>query len=141
VVRLSVPPPRRLPSSTPRSENDWSETVGDRRFPSSRFQEAAYWTENRDLRLTAEAARNGGVLTTSELYACGFSDSSIRSAVRRGPLTRRGAGYDLRRFTALQAIDEPALVIAQIAGALAAAQNRYFFGQAARGSPSPLPSE
>jgi very-short-patch-repair endonuclease len=35
----------------------------------------------------------------------------------------RSAGLDLRRFTALQAIDEPALVIAQIAGALAA-QNR-----------------
>jgi len=31
----------------------------------------------------------------------------------------RGAGLDLRRFTALQAIDEPALVIAQIAAALA----------------------
>ena len=53
----------------------------------------------------------------------------------------RAAGHDLRRFTALQAIDEPALVIAQIAAALEAAQNRYFFGQAARGSPSPLPSE
>lgn len=32
----------------------------------------------------------------------------------------RSAGLDLRRFTALQAIDEPALVIAQIAAALAA---------------------
>ena len=30
----------------------------------------------------------------------------------------RANGYDLRRFTALQAIDEPALVIAQIARAL-----------------------
>jgi very-short-patch-repair endonuclease len=32
----------------------------------------------------------------------------------------RGEGYDVRRFTALQAIDEPALVIAGIAAALAA---------------------
>jgi very-short-patch-repair endonuclease len=31
-----------------------------------------------------------------------------------------GAGYGVRRFTALQAIDEPALVIARIAAALAA---------------------
>jgi very-short-patch-repair endonuclease len=31
----------------------------------------------------------------------------------------RGAGLDLRRFTALLAIDEPALVIAQVAAALA----------------------
>jgi very-short-patch-repair endonuclease len=54
-----------------------------------------YWTETRDLRLAAEAARNGGVLTTSELRACGLSEAAIRAAVRHGHLTRWGRGVYL----------------------------------------------
>ena len=46
------------------------------------------------------------------------SEPAIRAAVRRGFLTRWGRGV----YPALQAIDEPALVIAGIAAALA--QNR-----------------
>jgi len=40
----------------------------------------------------AEAARNGGVVTTSTLHTCGFSEPAIRMAVRRGLLTRWGRG-------------------------------------------------
>jgi very-short-patch-repair endonuclease len=81
-----------FPSSSRRPEIDWSETVGSRRFPSTRFQEAAYWTETRDLSLAAAAANHGGVLTTSDLLTCGFSEPAIRTAVRRGLLTRWGRG-------------------------------------------------
>jgi very-short-patch-repair endonuclease len=90
-----MPPPRRFRSSTRHSENDWSESVGDRRFRSSRFREAAYWTETRDLNLIAEAARTGGVVTTSILRTCGFSEPATRAARRRGLLTRWGRGIYL----------------------------------------------
>jgi len=40
----------------------------------------------------AEAARRGGVVTTSVLRTCGFSEPAIQSAVRRGLLTRWGRG-------------------------------------------------
>jgi very-short-patch-repair endonuclease len=36
----------------------------------------------------AEAARRGGVVTTSDLRICGFSEPATRAAVRRGLLTR-----------------------------------------------------
>ena len=50
------------------------------------------------------------------------------------------AGYATRRFTALQAIDEPALVIAGIAAALAL-RSGSASGTPAPGAPMPLPSE
>ena len=81
-----------FPSSSHRPENDWGESVGDRRFLPSRFEEGAYWTETRDLMLIAEAARSGGVVTTSTLRTCGFSEPATRAAVRRGLLTRWGRG-------------------------------------------------
>lgn len=43
----------------------------------------------------AEAARTGGVVTTSTLRACGFSEPAIRKAVRSGLLTRWGRGVYL----------------------------------------------
>ena len=43
----------------------------------------------------AEAARSGGVVTTSDLRTCGFSEPAIRAAVRRGLLTRWGRGVYL----------------------------------------------
>ncbi|HEX5727465.1 MAG TPA: type IV toxin-antitoxin system AbiEi family antitoxin domain-containing protein [Longimicrobiaceae bacterium] len=43
----------------------------------------------------AEAARNGGVVTTSTLRTCGFSKPVITAAVRRGFLTRWGRGVYL----------------------------------------------
>src|ERR671913_141381 len=70
--------------------NDGVESVGDRRFPPSRSGEGTYWTETRDLKLMAEAARSGGVVTTSDLRTCGFSEPATRAAVRRGLLTRWG---------------------------------------------------
>ncbi len=85
-------PSRRFPSSTDQPEIDCAESVGSPRFPHTRFGEAAYWTETRDLRLAAEAARNGGVVTTSDLRTCGFSEPATRAAVRRGLLTRWGRG-------------------------------------------------
>src|SRR5215218_10046191 len=84
-----------FPSSSPRPGNDWSESVGDRRFRSSRSGGGAYWTETRDLALMAEAARTGGVVTTSILRTCGFSEPATRAARRRGLLTRWGRGIYL----------------------------------------------
>jgi very-short-patch-repair endonuclease len=81
-----------LPRSTAPPQIDCAESVGSPRFPHSRFQSAAYWTETRDLRLAAEAARSGGVVTTSTLRTCGFSEPAIRAAVRDGTLTRWGRG-------------------------------------------------
>jgi very-short-patch-repair endonuclease len=43
----------------------------------------------------AEAARSGGVVTTSTLRTCGFSVPAIQSALRRGLLTRWGRGVYL----------------------------------------------
>src|SRR5215210_502031 len=65
------------------------------RLPRTRFEGVAYWTEERDLRLAAEAARTGGVVTASLLRTCGFSKPAIQSAVRRGVLTRWGRGVYL----------------------------------------------
>ena len=41
------------------------------------------------------AARSGGVVTTSDLRTCGFSEPAIQSALRRGLLTRWGRGVFL----------------------------------------------
>jgi predicted transcriptional regulator of viral defense system len=90
---MATPP--RFPLSSALSEIDCTESVGSPRFPYSRFGEAAYWTETRDLALAAKAARNGGVVTTSDLRTCGFSEPAIRAAVRRGTLTRWGRGIYL----------------------------------------------
>ena len=43
----------------------------------------------------AEAARTGGVVTTSVLRECGFSEPATRAAVRRGLLKRWGRGIYL----------------------------------------------
>jgi very-short-patch-repair endonuclease len=40
----------------------------------------------------AEAAKTGGVVTTSTLATCGFSEPAIRRALRRGLITRWGKG-------------------------------------------------
>ena len=82
-------------SSRRHTANDRTESVGSPRFPYSRFEEAAYWTETRDLALMAEAARSGGVVTTSTLRACGFSEPAIRAARRRGLLTPWSRGVYL----------------------------------------------
>jgi very-short-patch-repair endonuclease len=87
--------PPRFPSSTDQPEIDWTESVGDRRFLSIRSDGGAYWTETRDRLLVAEAARTGGVVTTSTLRTCGFSEPATRAAVRRGLLTRWGRGIYL----------------------------------------------
>src|SRR5215212_2579239 len=88
-------PSPRFRSSTPQSEIEWSESVGDRRFLPSRSEGGSYWTETRDLKLIAEAARSGGVVTTSLLRTCGFSEPATRAAVRRGLLRRWGRGIYL----------------------------------------------
>ena len=82
-------------SSSHRPGNDWGGSVGDRRFLPSRCGEGAYWTETRVLKLIAEAARSGGVVTSSTLRTCGFSEPATRAAVRRGLLTRWGRGVYL----------------------------------------------
>ena len=84
-----------LPRSTPPSQIDCAETAGSQRFPHSRFLDAAHWTETRDLSLLAEAARTGGVVTTSVLRTCGFSETATTTALRRGLLTRWGRGVYL----------------------------------------------
>jgi predicted transcriptional regulator of viral defense system/very-short-patch-repair endonuclease len=88
-------PSPRFPSSSRLSEIEWSETDAERRFPSSRFEATANWREHRDLQLIARAARNGGVVTTSDLRTCGFSEPAMQSALRRGLLTRWGRGVYL----------------------------------------------
>src|SRR5215207_9037089 len=88
-------PSPRFRSTRHQSGIDWSESVGDRRFLPSRFEGGAYWTETRDLKLIAEAARHGGVVTTSILRTCGFSEAATRAAVRRGLLTRWRRGVYL----------------------------------------------
>src|SRR5215210_3507573 len=88
-------PSQRFGSSTDQAGIDWAESVGDRRFLPSRSGAGAYWTETRDLKLIAEAARSGGVVTTSTLRTCGFSEPATRAAVRRGLLTRWGRGVYL----------------------------------------------
>lgn len=90
-----MPPPPRFPSSTDQLGIEWTETVGSPRFPSSRSGDGRYWTETRDLKLAAEAARTGGVVTTSTLRTCGFSEPAIQSALRRGVLKRWGRGVYL----------------------------------------------
>jgi very-short-patch-repair endonuclease len=90
-----VPEPPRFPSTADQPENEWTETVGSPRFPSTRFGDGRYWTETRDLKLAAEAARAGGVVTTSILRTCGFSEPAIQSALRRGLLKRWGRGVYL----------------------------------------------
>ena len=90
-----MPPPQRLPRSSALPQIDCAETAGSQRFPHSRFGGAAYWTETRDLQLLAEAARSGGVVTTSTLLTCGFSESAITTALRRGLLTRWSRGVYL----------------------------------------------
>src|SRR5690349_4997395 len=85
----------RFPSTTDQPGIEWTETVGSPRFPSSRSGGGRYWTETRDMRLMAEAARTGGVVTTSTLRKCGFSEPAIRSALRRGLLKRWGRGVYL----------------------------------------------
>src|SRR4051794_19468150 len=90
-----MPSPQRFPSGSGQPPIEWTESVGNRRFPSTRFQEVAYWTEARDLKLATLAARNGGVVTTSMLRTCGFSEPAIRAAVRSGALTRWGRGVYL----------------------------------------------
>ena len=69
--------------------------MGSPYFAHGRSGGVAYWTEARDLRLAAEAARTGGVVTTSTLRTCGFSDPAIQSALRRGLLTRWSRGVYL----------------------------------------------
>src|SRR5215207_1230628 len=88
-------PSPRFPSTSDQPRNEWTENVGSRRFPSSRLLEVEYWTETRDLKVIAEAARNGGVVTTSTLRTSGFSEPATRAAVRRGLLTRWGRGVYL----------------------------------------------
>jgi len=75
-----------------RSEIDRTESVSDRRFPYGRFEEAVHWTDARDLALMAEAAKTNGVVTTSTLSTCGFSEPAIRRAKRRGLITSWGKG-------------------------------------------------
>ena len=87
--------PHRLPRSSAPLQIDCAETAGSQRFPHSRLLGAAYWTETRDLKLLAEAARTGGVVTTSVLRTCGFSESAKTAALRRGLLTRWGRGVFL----------------------------------------------
>src|ERR671921_2863186 len=90
-----MPHPPRFPSSSDHPKNEWTETVGNPRFPSTRSGNGRYWTETRDLKLAAEAARTGGVVTTSTLRTCGFSEPAIQSALRRGLLRRWGRGVYL----------------------------------------------
>jgi very-short-patch-repair endonuclease len=85
----------RSPRSGEHLQIDCAETAGSQRFPHSRFRGAAYWTETRDLKLIAEAARTGGVVTTSVLRTCGFSETATTTALRRGLLTRWGHGVYL----------------------------------------------
>ncbi len=82
------PPP--LPRRSAQPRIDCAERPRSPDFPHSRFPDARYWTEARDLRLRAEAARTGGVVTTSVLRTCGFSKPAIETALRRGLLTRWG---------------------------------------------------
>ena len=84
-----------VPRSSAHSEIDCAERPGSPAFPHSRFLAAEHWTEERDLRLAARAARTGGVVTTSDLRTCGFSKPAIETAVRRGLLTRWGRGVYL----------------------------------------------
>src|SRR5689334_24356145 len=84
-----------IPRSSALAQIECAERPGSRDFPHSRFAGAPYWTEARDLKLAAEAARTGGVVTTSVLRTCGFSKSAIETAVRRGRLTRWGRGVYL----------------------------------------------
>jgi very-short-patch-repair endonuclease len=83
------------PRNTAHPQIDCAETAGSQRFPHSRLLGAAYWTETRDLKLIAWAARTGGVVTTSDLRTCGFSESAVTTALRRGLITRWGQGVYL----------------------------------------------
>ena len=87
--------PHRLPRSSAPLQIDGAQNAGSQRFPHSRLLGAAYWTETRDLKLLAEAARTGGVVTTSVLRTCGFSESATTAALRRGLITRWGRGVFL----------------------------------------------
>ena len=116
-------------STRPRSEIDCTEGSGSPNFPYSRFGEAAYWTETRDLALAARAARNGGVVTTSDLGTCGFSKAAITAAKRRGVLTSWGRGVWLVGPLADEVTEARAAMLAVPHGALGfgvAAQLAHF---------------
>jgi very-short-patch-repair endonuclease len=77
----------------------------------------------------AEAARTGGVVTTSVLRTCGFSEPATRAAVRRGLLKRWGRGIYLVGPLADDLIEARAAIAAVPYGTLgfeAAAQIAQF---------------
>src|SRR5215208_6218650 len=90
-----MPSSPRFPRSSTRSEIDCAETVSRPGVSAQSFPEGAVLHGNRDHRLMARATRSGGVVTTSDLRTCGFSEPAIQFALRRGLLTRWGRGVYL----------------------------------------------
>src|SRR5215213_3252328 len=90
-----MPSPRRFPSSSDPARIECAETVSRPTVSAQSIPRGRELDRNRDLRLMARAARAGGVVTTSDLRTCGFSEPAIRFALRRGLLTRWGRGVYL----------------------------------------------
>lgn len=85
----------RDPRHSAQRQIDCAETPGFARVSAQSICSGALSRANRDLALTAVAARKGGVVTTSDLRTCGFSEAATTAALRRGLLRRWGRGVFL----------------------------------------------
>jgi very-short-patch-repair endonuclease len=87
-----MPPPQHDPRTSAPLQIDCAETVSTLAVSAQSFSSGGLLHEKRDLALMDRAARGGGVVTTSDLRTCGFSEPAITAALRRGLLTRWGRG-------------------------------------------------
>src|SRR5829696_8832306 len=84
-----------LPRSSAPLQIDCAETVSTLAVSAQSFSRGRLLHGKRDLALTDQAARSGGVVTTSDLRTCGFSEPAITAALARGLLKRWGRGVYL----------------------------------------------
>src|SRR5688572_3852242 len=90
-----MPPPPRDPRTSARLQIDCAETVSTLAVSAQSFWDGGLLHAKRDLALMDRAARGGGVVTTSDLRTCGFSEPAVMAALQRGLLNRWGRGVYL----------------------------------------------
>src|SRR5688500_8673886 len=90
-----MPSPPRLPRSSAPPQIDCAETASPLAVSAQSFSRGRLLHAKRDLALMDRAARTGGVVTTSDLRTCGFSEPAITTALQKGLLRRWGRGVYL----------------------------------------------
>src|SRR5919107_128401 len=88
-------PSPRDPRSSARLQIECAETVSRLAVSAQSISRGRLLHAKRDLALMDRAARTGGVVTTSDLRTCGFSEPAITAALRSGLLRRWGRGVYL----------------------------------------------